>query len=48
MADDGGLSGIGLIVGLGLVVFPEPATTATGLAIVAASLGLDALTGGTE
>ena len=37
---------IALIVGLGLVVFPEPATTATGLAIVAASLGMSALDDG--
>lgn len=43
MSDDSGLSGIGLIVGLFLIVFPDPATTATGLAVVAASLGVDAI-----
>lgn len=40
---DNGLSSIGLVVGLFLIIFPEPATTATGLAIVAGSLGFDAL-----
>lgn len=40
------LSPIALLVGLGLIIFPEPATTATGLAIVAASLGMSALNDG--
>jgi hypothetical protein len=30
----------GVVVGLGLVVFPEPATTATGLAILGATFAL--------
>lgn len=33
------LSALGLAVGAALVVYPEPATTATGLAIIAGSLG---------
>ena len=37
------ISFIGLVVGLGLVFFPEPATTATGLEIVAASVAADVL-----
>jgi hypothetical protein len=35
---------VATIVGVGLVVFPEPATTATGLAILAANLGYVAYT----
>ena len=34
-----------LIVGGLLIVFPEPATTATGLALVAGSFGLSAIEG---
>lgn len=36
---------IPLLIGLGLVVFPEPATTATGLAIITASVGVDVVDG---
>lgn len=43
MSNDNSLGLLALVVGLGLVVFPEPATTMTGLAIVAAAFGLDAL-----
>lgn len=32
---------IPLIVGLGLVVFPEPATTAAGIVITLAALGME-------
>jgi len=34
---------LAVAVGLGLVVFPEPVTTATGLAILAATFGARAL-----
>lgn len=37
---------LGLLVGGGLVVFPEPATTATGLAIITASVGVQVASGG--
>lgn len=40
------MNGIALIVGIGLIVFPEPATTATGTTLVLASLGYSALTEG--
>lgn len=43
MSDSNDLGLLALVVGVGLVIFPEPATTMTGLAIVAASFGLDAL-----
>jgi hypothetical protein len=33
---------IGVVVGLGLVVFPDPLTTATGLAILAGTFALGA------
>ena len=36
----------GVVIGLGLVVFPEPATTATGLAILTASVGVSVTSGG--
>lgn len=32
---------LGLAVGMGLIIFPEPATTLTGVAVVLASLGMD-------
>jgi len=35
-----------IVVGVGLVLFPEPATTATGLAILAGSLGAKVIGGG--
>ncbi|WP_306056974.1 hypothetical protein [Natronococcus wangiae] len=41
MSDAGDLSKIALLVGLLLIVFPEPATTATGLAITTASVGVN-------
>jgi len=34
---------IPLLVGTGLILFPEPATTATGLLIIAATFGLKVL-----
>lgn len=37
----GSLSRVGLLVGLLLIVIPEPTTTGTGLAITAASVGLE-------
>ncbi|USZ73236.1 hypothetical protein [Natronosalvus halobius] len=41
MSDAGGLSKVALLVGLVLIVIPEPATTATGLAITTASVGVN-------
>lgn len=38
------LQWVATAVGVGLVVFPEPATTATGLGILAANLGYKAIT----
>lgn len=34
---------LGIVVGVGLVVFPEPATTATGLAILAGTFASNRL-----
>ena len=39
---------VAYLTGLGLVVFPEPATTMTGLIILAGSLGYTAFTEGGE
>ena len=36
---------VGLAVGTGLIVFPDPATTLLGMAIVASILGVQALQG---
>jgi hypothetical protein len=32
---------LGLMIGGALIVFPEPATTLTGVAVVLASIGMD-------
>lgn len=32
---------VALVVGVGLIVFPEPATTAAGIMITVAALGLE-------
>lgn len=32
---------VALIIGVGLIVFPEPATTLTGVAVVLAAIGMD-------
>lgn len=37
----GSLSRVALLVGLLLIVIPDPATTGTGLAITAASVGIE-------
>jgi hypothetical protein len=37
---------LALIVGIGLVLYPEPVTTATGLGIISGSLGYNALNEG--
>jgi len=37
------LSAAGLVVGTGLIIFPEPATTATGILIVLSILGIKAV-----
>jgi len=37
---------LGLVVGAGLIIFPEPATTLTGVAVVIASLGIDEIDAG--
>lgn len=45
MSDWSGLSIVGVIAGLILVIIPDPATTATGAAIVAVSVGAEGATG---
>lgn len=42
---DANLSFIGIVIGLILIVIPEPATTATGLALTTASTGVSVSNG---
>lgn len=37
---------VAYLTGIALIVFPEPATTMTGMIILAGSLGYSAVTGG--
>lgn len=39
---------VAYLTGIALILFPEPATTMTGMVILAGSLGYSAVTGGKE
>lgn len=45
MSEGMDLGGISLIVGAAMIVFPEPATTTAGIALVVASFGVSAISG---